>query len=110
VKIGRTTPVGAYPRGATPEGLLDMAGNVWEWQRDEWQPNYKKCQGNDNCQHSDKNALNEASSASQRPLRGGAWLSDADLLRGSFRFGWFAWSRDDFGFRCCLRSSSPEHG
>ena len=25
------TPVGAYPQGATPAGILDVAGNVWEW-------------------------------------------------------------------------------
>ncbi|GJF32584.1 hypothetical protein KNE206_52840 [Kitasatospora sp. NE20-6] len=28
---GTTTPVDAYPRGATPGGLWDMAGNTWEW-------------------------------------------------------------------------------
>jgi toxoflavin biosynthesis protein ToxD len=26
-----TTPVGRYDAGASPEGLLDAAGNVWEW-------------------------------------------------------------------------------
>ena len=30
---GRTTPVGAYPQGASPYDLLDMAGNVCEYTR-----------------------------------------------------------------------------
>jgi formylglycine-generating enzyme len=28
---GTVTPVGTHPGGATPEGVLDVAGNVWEW-------------------------------------------------------------------------------
>jgi len=30
-RLNRTTAVGMYPQGATQQGVLDMAGNVWEW-------------------------------------------------------------------------------
>lgn len=35
-----TSRVGSYPMGASPFGVLDMAGNVAEWTNDIYRPNY----------------------------------------------------------------------
>jgi formylglycine-generating enzyme required for sulfatase activity len=62
--VGATTPVGRFPEGATPESLMDMAGNVWEWM---------------------ENWFDEDEDA--RALRGGSWIDDGDDLRCSARGG-----------------------
>ena len=38
-RVGGTTPVGSYPAGASPYGVMDMAGNVWDWVND-WYTTY----------------------------------------------------------------------
>ncbi len=76
--IGATTPVGSYPEGATPEGLYDMAGNVWEW-TDSWYNETKR---------------------SGRVIRGGGWRSDAGYCRSANRRGDTPGRRDgSIGFR-----------
>jgi len=39
-RIGRTTPVRKYPQGRTPTGIHDMAGNVWEYVCDAFEPQW----------------------------------------------------------------------
>ena len=39
-KIRDVTRVGSFPAGASPYGILDMSGNVWEWVADFYDANY----------------------------------------------------------------------
>jgi formylglycine-generating enzyme required for sulfatase activity len=64
--VRATTPVGRYPGGATPEGLMDMTGNVWEWMEN-WAEKYE---------------------GKYRSARGGSWsLHGVFNLRCSVRDG-----------------------
>jgi formylglycine-generating enzyme required for sulfatase activity len=59
-----TAPVGSYPDGKSPFGVLDMAGNVWEWTRDGYAP-YDPTETQD--------PVHEH--GSMRVVRGGHWLN-----------------------------------
>ncbi len=94
-KIGDTTAVGAYPAGASPYGVLDMAGNVQEWVADWFQHNYY-------ASAPARNPLGPAS-GTHRVLRGGTWSSIYGLyyFRAATREGKYPTSQvSSIGFRC----------
>jgi formylglycine-generating enzyme required for sulfatase activity len=91
-------PVGSFPAGASPYGVLDMAGNVWQWCLDWYQPDGYTTS-------SPKNPIGP-SIGGARVVRGGSWLSDNVL---SFRTAYRGnqtppeWTEENKGFRLAVR-------
>lgn len=92
--IDDTVEVGNYPAGASPYGVLDMAGNVWEWVADGYDENYY-------AESPEKNPQGGVS-VNRRVLRGGSWSTQAHNVRVSNRFWGFPGRNDTDGFRCAL--------
>jgi formylglycine-generating enzyme required for sulfatase activity len=88
--FAETSPVGNYPRGASPFGVEDMAGNVWEWCLDYFEPYKGK----------ERTNPRSNSSTGRRIYRGGSWKSRAASLRTSARnFNVPEYCTNDVGFR-----------
>ena len=68
--IGHSTPVNQYPLGASPFGVIDMSGNIWEWCLTEWGSNRVNLKGD-----------------SLRSGHGGAYKLVSDDARVGFRCG-----------------------
>ncbi|MBP9219697.1 MAG: formylglycine-generating enzyme family protein, partial [Sterolibacterium sp.] len=90
-KLEQTTIVGAYPQGASTEGVLDLAGNVCEW-----------CLN----KHAHPEEIEPDASGDARVLRGGSWYGNPDAVRCAER-NWNSPGErvDNAGFR--LVSSGP---
>ncbi|HWQ11434.1 MAG TPA: formylglycine-generating enzyme family protein [Roseiflexaceae bacterium] len=91
--LGRTTPVGSYPEGASPAGCLDMAGNVWEWTSTLDAPYpYRPHDGRE-----------DPDAAGRRILRGGCYANPHGYARCACRFRLPPTMRNEFlGFRLAL--------
>ena len=97
---GRLMPVGRFPGGASPYGVRDLAGNVWEWVADDYDPHYYG-----RSPYRDPRGPGPRSERSERMsrkvLRGGACCSMFGLPRTSNRLAFPAdFADDDIGFRC----------
>ncbi len=91
-----TAPVGSYP--PNKYGLYDMAGNVWEWCTDWYDPDYYRSSPGRN--------PTGPESGDVRVARGGSWDHPSDFLRAAYR----NWAGPTvtlclFGFRCALSVS-----
>jgi formylglycine-generating enzyme required for sulfatase activity len=85
-----SSPVGAFPFGASPFGMEDMAGNVWEWCLDFLEP-YRG---------TPKVNPRGPTVGAKRIYRGGSWKSRFNSLRATARGSNMPnYSCNDLGFR-----------
>jgi formylglycine-generating enzyme required for sulfatase activity len=107
--IRDTSRVGSYAAGASPFGVLDMAGNVWEWTADIYDPDYYLTSP-----ESDPSGPPDSPDKFQRVIRGGSfqdvWM-DIRVSNRGYEAGpnpradygssdSFGRSSDKIGFRC----------
>ena len=91
--VGDTSEVGSYPRGASPYGALDMAGNVGEWVNDWWQSDYYRVSPPSNPPG--------PVSGTSKVVRGVSWHTDWYGLRLAYRYDRYPDYHDYIiGFRC----------
>lgn len=74
-RVMRTTPVGAYPQGTTPDDIHDMSGNIWEWTA----TRYAEYPYNPDA---DLEALD---ATGLRIARGGGWSANRKMVRCASR-------------------------
>ena len=100
---GGTTFVGAYPTGASPYGLLDMAGNVEEWMRSLWGEHPYPSEAKAKARREDLQVPDDPA----RGLRGGAFHHSHWDVRCAYRRQNYPVNRFRFiGFRVVVRPSS----
>ena len=102
-----TAPVGSFPKGVSPYGCMDMAGNMCEWCADRYDEGYYAESPNRN--------PTGPSSGERRVLRDGSWFLNVGAIRSSHRSGRPSSCREHhIGFRCsmasCDASTSPTQG
>lgn len=91
---GDTTPVGAFVDGASPYGLFDMSGNVWEWVADWYGP------------HPGNSRQSENYGQINKVLKGGSWWDcsfyQCGISAPTFNRSFFnpKVRNSSFGFRC----------
>ena len=97
-RYNRPIPVGQFPKGESPDGIADLAGNVWEWCLDEYSPTAYQRNG----KGVSENPLNLRfrDVLRSRVIRGGAWDVGSAFLRSSLRFKFYPLdSTHTIGFR-----------
>ncbi|OLT43136.1 sulfatase-modifying factor 1 [Saccharomonospora sp. CUA-673] len=100
----RPAPVGAYPAGASPLGVQQLIGDVWEWTSSDF-AGYPGFRAFPYAEYSEV-----FFDGRYKVLRGGSFGTDTVAIRGTFRNWDFPIRRQIFtGFRCA-RDLRPGEG